>query len=147
MCFLAVILSEACFYFLALILYPSLFCHLHLCPDLSFNLTIVLAFSGSPLFFFRSCLWSHRSRISWVTQGFLFRRCLPRRSAAVSVTALLKWVTMESRSASSSTSVARGANLPHIVAWKALITVGSFSFLRSNLILGSVGFLEFLRRV
>ena len=49
--------------------------------------------------------------------------------------------------ASSSTSVARGANLPPIVAWKALITVGSFSFSRSNLILGWVGFLEFLRRV
>ena len=54
---------------------------------------------------------------------------------------------MESRSESSSTSVARGANLPPIIAWKALITVGTFSFSRSNLILGWVGFLEFLRRV
>ena len=26
---------------MALTLYPSLFCHLHLCPDLSFNLSIV----------------------------------------------------------------------------------------------------------
>ena len=142
--FLAVILSEACFYFLALTLYPSLFCHLHLCPDLSFNLSIVF---GSPLFFFRSRLCSQRSRISGVTQGFLFQRCLPRNSAARSVTALLKWVTMESRSVSSSTSIARGANPPPIIAWKALITVGSFSFSRSNLILGWVGFLEFLRRV
>ena len=99
-----------------------------------------LAPSGSPLFFFRSHLWSHRSRISGITQGFLFRRCLPRSAAAVSVTALFKWVTMESRLASSSTSIARGANLPPIVAWKALITVGSFSFSRSNLILGWVGF-------
>ena len=41
-CFLAVILSEACFYFLALTLYP--FCHHHLCPDLSFNLPIVSGF-------------------------------------------------------------------------------------------------------
>ena len=106
-----------------------------------------MAPSGSPLFFFRSRLWSQRSRISGVTQDFLFRRCLPRSSAAVSFTALLKWVTIESSSAFSSTSVARGANLPHIVAWKALITVGSFSFSRSNLILGWVGFLEFLRRV
>ena len=39
---------------------------------------------------------------------------------------------MESRSASSSTSVPRGANLLPIVAWKALITVGSFSFSRSK---------------
>ena len=60
---------------------------------------------------------------------------------------MVEVVTMGSRSASSSTSVARGANLPPIVAWKALITVGSFSFSRSNLILGWVGFLEFLRRV
>ena len=40
-CFLAVILSETCFYFLELTLHPSLFCHLHPCPDLSFNLSIV----------------------------------------------------------------------------------------------------------
>ena len=96
-------------------------------------------------FFYR--LWSHRSRISGVTQGILFWRCLPKSLAVVSVTALLKWVTMESRSASSSTSIARGANLPTIVAWKALITVGAFSFSRSNLILGWIGFLEFLWRV
>ena len=31
--------------------------------------------------------------------------------------------------------LARGANLPPIVAWKALITVGSFSFSRSRLLL------------
>ena len=43
-CFLAVIISEACFYLLALILCPSLFCHHHLCPDLSFNLSIVFGF-------------------------------------------------------------------------------------------------------
>ena len=40
-CFLTVIFSEACFHFLALTLYPNLFCHLYLCPDLSFNLSIV----------------------------------------------------------------------------------------------------------
>ena len=40
-CFLAVILSETCFHFLTLTLYPNLFCHLHLCPDPSFNLSIV----------------------------------------------------------------------------------------------------------
>ena len=65
----------------------------------------------------------------------------------MSVTALLKWVTMKSRSVPSSTSVARGANYPHMAAWKAFITVGSFSFSRSNLILGMVGFFEILRRV
>ena len=61
-----------------------------------------------------------------VTQGFHFQRCLPRRSTAVSVTAVLKWVTMESSSAFSTTSVARGAHLPPTVAWEALITFGSF---------------------
>ena len=143
----AFFLSEACFYFLALTLYPSLFCHLHLCPDLSFNLSVVFGYFCLASLFLQVSSLVKRSRISVVTQGFLFRRCLPRSSAAVSATALLKWVTMESRPASSSTSVARGANLPLIAAWKALITVGSFSFSRSNLILGWVGFLEFLRRV
>ena len=141
--FFAVILSETCLYFLALTLYPSLFCHLHLCPDLSFNLSIVFVSFWLASLFFSGLVFCH----SGVTQGFLFRRCLPRSSAAVSVTALLKWVTSESRSASSSTSRARGGNLPPIVAWKALITVGLFGFSRSNLILGWVGFLEFLRRV
>ena len=140
--FLPFFLSEACFHFLALTLYPSLFCHLHICPDLSFDLSVVFGSFSLASFFLQVLSMVTRSRISGVTQGFL----LPS-SAAVSVTALLKWVTMESRSASSSTSVARGANLPPIVVWKALITVGSFSFLRSNLILGWVGFLEFLRRV
>ena len=63
------------------------------------------------------------------------------------VTALLKWLNMESRSASSSTNVARGANLLPIVAWKALITVGSFSFSRSNLMLGWVGSSELASNV
>ena len=133
-----------CFHFLILTLYPSLFCHLHLCPDLSFNLSIVF---GS--FWLASIFLQVSSLVTKIThlRGYLFRRCLSRRSAAVSVTALLKWVTMESRSASSSTSVARGANVQPIVAWKSFITVGSFSFSRSNLILGWVGFLDFLRRV
>ena len=122
--------------------YFAIFISILICLLMSLQ---VLAPSGSPLFFFGSRLWSQRSRISGVIQGLLFRRCLPRSSAAVSVTALLKWVTMASRSTSSSTSEARGANLPPIVAWKAFITVGSFSFSGSNLILGWVGFLEFLK--
>ena len=42
-------------------------------------------------------LW-YRSRISAVTQGFLFSQCLPRISLAVSVTAVLKIVITESKS-------------------------------------------------
>ena len=98
----------------------SIACMNHLCLLIFLLISLwSLAPSGSPLFFFRSRLWSQRSRISGVTQSFLFRPCWPRSSAAVSVTTVLKWVTMESRSASSSTSVARGANLPPIVAWKS----------------------------
>ena len=47
-----------------------------------------------------------------ITQGFAFRSYLPRNSADVSVTALLKRVNMESRSTLSSTNVAIGAILP-----------------------------------
>ena len=50
------------------------------------------------------------------------------------------------RSTCTSTSVAGGARLRPTVAWKAHVNVGSFSFLRSNQILGWVGFLHFLRR-
>ena len=71
----------------------SLFCHLYLCPDISFDLR--LSPSSSPLFVFRSRLWSQRSRISGVTQGLLFRHCLPRIAVTVSVTALMKWVNMK----------------------------------------------------
>ena len=98
-CFLVVILSEACFHFLALILYPSLFCHLHLCPDLLFNLSIV---SGS--FWLASLFLQISSLVTKIKDlrrnpRLPLRRCLSRSLAAVSVTALLKWVTMESRSA------------------------------------------------
>ena len=104
-----------------------------------------LAFSRSPVFFVKSPLLSQRSRISEVIQGFLFRRCLLRSlwSTAVSIAALLKWMIMESKTASSSSSMARGANLLSVAAaWKAT-TVGSFSFSRSNPIVGWFGFLDF----
>ena len=116
-------------------------------PGLSFNLSLVF---GS---FWLACLFLQISYLDTKINDLRdnpelppLRCCLSRRTAAVSLTALLKWVTMESRSASSSASGARGANLPPIVAWKALITVESFSFSRSNLILGRVCFLDFLRR-
>ena len=132
MCFLAVIRFGACFHFLTLTLYPSHFCHLHLCPGLSFNLSIVF---GSFWLAYRFLQVSSLvTKIKDLTRkpGLYLRFCLLRSSAAVSVTALFKLVTMGSSSAPSFTSVARRANLPPIVAWKALITVGSFSFSRSN---------------
>ena len=45
--------------------------------------------SGSNLFFLNFLLLSRRSRISAVTQGLFFWRCLPRISLVVSVTAVL----------------------------------------------------------
>ena len=66
------------------------------------------------LSFSSGLIQGHKDQISVVTQGFSFRRCLPRSSAAVSVPVLLTWMTMASRSTSSSTSVARGVYLPPI---------------------------------
>ena len=99
--------------------------------------------SGLNLFFLKSLLLSHRSRISAVIQGFFFWRCLPRISLAVSVTALLKVVIIESMSVSSLLMMVRGANLPPIIAWKISNTLGSLSFSRSNLSLVCFGLLIF----
>ena len=62
-----------------------------------------------------------------------FRRCLPRISLAVSVTAVLKVVIIESVSVSLLLMMVRDANLPPILAWKVSDTLGSFSFSSSNL--------------
>ena len=48
---------------------------------------------------YSSLLLSHRSRISAVTQGLFFWRCLPKASLAVSVTPELKVMIIESTSA------------------------------------------------
>ena len=90
--------------------------------------------SGSDLFFLSSLLLLHRSRISTVTLHFFFYwRCLPKISLAVSVTAVLKVVIIESMSLSSLFMMVRGANFPHIIALKVSNTLGYFSFSRSNL--------------
>ena len=56
--------------------------------------------SSSPLILLRPGSRSQRSTITRINQGFLFRRCLPGSSTAVPVTALMKWLTMESTSSS-----------------------------------------------
>ena len=58
--------------------------------------------SGSHRYVLSSLLLSHRSRISAVARVFFFRQCLPTILQAVSVTAVLKVVIIESRSVSSS---------------------------------------------
>ena len=77
---------------------------------------------------------------------FFFWRCLPRISLAVSVTAVLKVVIIESMSVSSLLMMVRGANLPPTIAWKVSNTLGSLSFSRSNLSLVCFGLLIFFRR-
>ena len=123
------------------------FCHLHLRPDLSFNLSIV--FSS---FWLASHFLQVSSSVTKIKDlrgnpGLPLPTLIAKKFNCSVCYCLVELVTMESRSASSSTSVARGANLPPIVSWKALITVRSFSFSRSKLILGWFGFLEFLRHV
>ena len=102
--------------------------------------------SGSNRFCLSSFLLSHRSRISAVTQVFFFWRCLLRIWLAVSDTAVLKAVIIESRSVSSLFMMMRGANYPPIIAWKVSNTLGSFSFSRSNLSLLCFGLLILFRR-
>ena len=81
-CFLAVVLSTACFHFLILSFYPGLFCHCHVFPAIFVDFSIIFHHVTSPLFF---CLWSQQSRSSSVTQRFFFWRCLRRIFFAVSV--------------------------------------------------------------
>ena len=86
----------------------------------------------------------HRLRISAVTP-FFFWQCLPRIWLAVSVTAVLKVVIIESMSVSSLLMMVRGANFPPIIVWKVSYTLGSFSFSRSNLSLVCFGLLSFFQ--
>ena len=103
--------------------------------------------SMSPFFLFSYLLLSHRSRMSEVTHGFFMRRCLPRISLAVSVTAtFITVIIIVSMSLFSFSSRMSGTNFPHIFAWKAFATVGSFSFSRSYCILVLVGFMILFRR-
>ena len=71
--------------------------------------------------------------VQWSRFFFFFWRCLQRISLAVSVTAVLKMVIIESMSVSSLLMMVRGANLLPIIAWKVSNTLGSFSFSMSNL--------------
>ena len=98
------------------------------------------------LLFLSSLLLLHRSRISAVTQSFFFWWCFPRISLAVSVTAVLKVVIIESMSVSSLLMMVRGANFLPIIAWKVSNTLGSFSFSRSNLSLVHFGLLILFRQ-
>ena len=75
--------------------------------------------STSDFFFFNSQRLSHRSSMSVVTQGFFGRRCLPRISLAVWVTAMLNVSIIVSITVFSALRSNSGANFPPILAWKA----------------------------
>ena len=64
---------------------------------------------------------------------FFFWQSLPRISLAVSVTAVMKVVIIDSMSVSLLLMMVGGANFPPIIAWKVPNSLGSFSFSRSNL--------------
>ena len=104
-------------------------------PQIFFNLTTLFSLFHAPLdvvvhfLVFRSSfrLGSFLSQFSpFVAQiknfcsdpGCFFWRCLPKISLAVSITAVLKVVIIESMSVSSLLMMVRGANLPPIMAWK-----------------------------
>ena len=61
------------------------------------------------------------------------------------VTVYIVVVITESMSVSSLLMMVRGANFPPIIAWKVSNTLGSFSFLRSNLSLVCFGLLIFFK--
>ena len=65
---------------------------------------------------------------------------------AVSVTAVLKVVIVESMPAFSLIKMVRGAKFLRIKAWKVSNTLGSFSFLKSDLSLVCFGLLILFRR-
>ena len=84
--------------------------------------------------------------MSVVTQGFFGRRCLPRISLTVWVTAMLNvsiivYITVFSELRSSS-----GVNFPPILACNASKTSGSISLSTLNLIFVGPSFVDFFRR-
>ena len=98
----AAVLPQIFFNLTTLLSYPVFLCLCHAPLDVVVHslyfLFTSLYFSdpsGSNSFFLSSLLLSHKSRISAVTQGFVFWRCLPRISLAVLVTAVLKVVIIE----------------------------------------------------
>ena len=112
-------------------LYLSLFCHRHLCPDLSFNLSIV---------FDSFCLASLFLQVpSLVTKIKDFRG-----NPGLPLPGLL---AKKFSCGVSYCLVEVGDHGVQISIFIYQCSKSKFSFSRSNLILGWVGFLEFLRRV
>ena len=119
---LGVVIFQVVFNANALLSYPFLFRVFQDVSDLSVTFLYLSLPSVSPLFLFSYLLLSHRSMMSEVTHGLFMRRCLPRISLAVSVTAVFITVTIVSMLFSFSSRMS-GVNFPHIFAWKAFATV------------------------
>ena len=125
-CFLAVILSEAWFRLLAMSLYPSLFCHLHVCPDLSFNLSIVF---GS--FWLASVFLQVSSLVTKIKDlggnpGLSLPALIAKKFGCC-----VSYCLVEVGDHGVQISIfiyqrCKRCKTTPIVAWKALITVGSF---------------------
>ena len=104
--------------------------------------------SCSNLFFLRSLLLLHWSRISAVTQVFSFFLLM---IIAKDLTGCFSYccvedMIIESMSASSLFMMVRGANFPPTIAWKVSNTLGSFGFSRPHLGLVCFGLLIFVKQ-
>ena len=119
-------------------LYPSFFCHLHLCSDLSFNLSIAF---GS------FWLASHFFQVSSLVTKIKDLRGNPELPLptllAKKFSFYFSHCLVEVGDHGVQISICKATTYSCI----ALINLGSFSFSRSNQILGWVGFLDFLRQV
>ena len=122
-CPLTVVLPRIFFNLTTLFFYPVFFSLFRAPPDvvvyfLYFLRSLRLIFFS---FWVLSFCRTDQELLQW-SRVFVFWRWLPRISLAVSVTAVLKVMIIESMSVSLLLMTVRGANLPPIIAWKVSIS-------------------------
>ena len=130
-CPLTVVLPKIFFRLTTLFAYPVFYCLFHA----PLAVVVFLVFLRS--FMFESFLSRSSPFVAQIKHlcsdpFFFFRRCLPRITLAISATAVLKLVIIESMSVSSLFMMVRGGNSPLFMAWKVSNILGSFNFSRSD---------------
>ena len=146
LCCMSVMLVCVIFFFLLLFLVVDRDCLLMFLTFFYFSDP-----SGSNLFFCFCCCSipsicsTDQVYLQWSRVSSSYNIC-QKISLAVSVTAVFKVVIIESMSESSLFMMARGANVPPIVAWKVSKTLESFIFSSSNLSHVCLGLLILSRR-
>ena len=131
-CPFTVVLPQIFFNLTSLFSYPVFFSLFHAPIDVLVHFLVFLR--SFRLIFFLSQFSPFVAQIKNFCSdpGFFLLTMFARISLTVSVTAVLKVVITESRTASSLFMMVRGANFPPIIAWKVSNALGSFSFSRSN---------------